>query len=229
MMPKPPAKTASAGDVREFLQRSRNLQRFSAGRSNLIFAIDATASRQPTWDLACSLQAEMFRSSESLSNLRIQLAYYRGLGELKLGSWDSDANSLAAQMSRVRCEAGITQIGRLLRAVLKQQSQCQARALVFIGDAIEEAVQPLHDLAGKCRLHSLPLFMFQEGSDSRVKTQFSAMAKLSGGAYEKFDHHSAQRLRELLGAVARYAAGGRAALSNDQSASARRLLSQLEE
>lgn len=228
-MSRPPAERASSSDVRAFLGRAKTLQRFSAGRARLIFAIDATASRQPTWDLACELQASMFSASAAVGTLAIQLAYYRGLGELHFGSWDSDTAVLAQQMSRVHCAAGRTQIARLLRAALKQQSQASARALVFIGDAVEEQSTALYDLAGKCRLQGLPLFLFQEGDDPHVTRCFSQMAKLSGGACERFDHRSAQRLADLLQAVARYAAGGRAALENSKHSADRKLLSQLSE
>src|SRR5687767_13374539 len=34
--------------------------RASSGRGRLLFAMDATASREPTWDLACAIQGEMF-------------------------------------------------------------------------------------------------------------------------------------------------------------------------
>lgn len=226
-MPRPPVKQASSGDVRAFLQRAKSVQRFSGGRSRLLFAMDATASRQPTWDLACELQADMFRATGDLASLAIQLAYYRGLGELHLDDWQSDAATLAKRMSQVQCAAGRTQIARLLRAVLKQQPTVSARALVFIGDAVEENGAALQDLAGQCRIQSLPLFIFQEGNDPQAKHCFEKMAKVSGGAYEHFDHNSAQRLRDLLGAVARYAAGGRKALESHPSAGAQRLLQQL--
>ncbi|MFT4767702.1 MAG: hypothetical protein ACI8RN_000831 [Glaciecola sp.] len=226
-MPRPPAEQASSGEVRAFLQRARSVQRFSAGRSRLLFAIDATASRQPTWDLACELQADMFRATGDLSSLAIQLAYYRGLGELHLDDWQSDAPTLAKRMSQVQCAAGRTQIARLLRAVLKQQSAVNAKALVFIGDAVEENGTVLQELAGQCRLQSLPLFIFQEGNALDARHCFEKMAKISGGAYEYFDHQSAQRLRDLLGAVARYAAGGRKALESNPTAGAQRLLKQL--
>jgi hypothetical protein len=98
---------------------------------------------------------------------------------------------------------------------------------VFIGDAVEEPPQRLEELAGQCRLHGLPLFMFQEGQDPAVRAVFQAMAQLSAGAFSHFDASSAQRLRELLGAVARYASGGRAALEHSPNAGARILLEQL--
>jgi hypothetical protein len=129
-------------------------------------------------------------------------------------------------MSRVTCAAGRTQIARLLKRVLAD-SGSSARALVFIGDAVEEPASQLEELAGQCRLRCLPLFLFQEGADPQVRSVFQSMARLSGGAYSRFDTDSAARLRELLGAVARYAAGGRAALENSAGAAARALLEQL--
>jgi hypothetical protein len=214
--------------VRAFLQRARSLQTFNTGRPRLLFAIDATASRQPTWDLACELQADMFRATADVASLAIQLAYYRGLGELHLGNWQGDAENLARKMSEVHCAAGRTQIARLLRAALKQQGSAKARAMVFIGDAMEENAAELRDLAGKCRLQSLPLFVFQEGEDAAVQQTFREMARISGGAYARFDQRSAAMLRDLLSAVARFAAGGRAALEGSPNASAQRLLEQLQ-
>ena len=226
-MPRAPAKTAPGGNVQAFLSRAKTLRRFSAGRARLLFAIDATASRQPTWDLACELQADMFPSSADVGSLAVQLAFYRGLGELHFDDWQGDAQALAERMSRVSCAAGRTQIGRLLSVALKRQSSAAARALVFIGDAVEEAPGPLEELAGRCRIHSLPLFLFQEGDDPSVRRVFENLARISGGAYSRFDAGSAARLRELLGAVARYAAGGRAALESSSSPGARLLLEQL--
>lgn len=225
-MARTPAKQ-SQQDVQAFLQRARNVQRFQAGRARLIFAMDATASRQPTWDLAMALQADMFRASADVAPLAVQLAYYRGLGELNFDHWQADTTALANRMSEVHCAAGRTQIARLLRRALKQQPKAQARALVFIGDAVEEATGTLVKLAGECRLQSLPLFLFQEGADPAAARCFAEMARVSGGASERFDASSAKRLAELLGAVARYAAGGRAALENSTSSGARLLLDQL--
>jgi hypothetical protein len=226
-MPRTPAERTSRGEVQAFLSRAKNLRRFSAGRARLLFAIDATASRQPTWDLACELQADMFRSSADVGALMVQLAYYRGLGELHFGDWQGDTQALAESMSRVHCAAGRTQIGRLLKGALERQAGAAARALVFIGDAVEEPAAGLEELAGRCRIHSLPLFLFQEGSDPETQRVFQSLARISGGAYSRFDASSADRLRELLGAVARYAAGGRAALEASGSQGARLLLEQL--
>ena len=79
--------------------------------ARLIFAIDATASRQPTWEMATKLTAEMF---QAVGGLELQLVYYRGEREFVASRWMSDATSLTAAMSCVRCDAGPTQIGRVL-------------------------------------------------------------------------------------------------------------------
>src|SRR5258707_8615943 len=52
-----------------------------SGRGRIIFALDATMSRQETWDTACKLQAEMFREDAAGGGRQFQLVFYRGDGE----------------------------------------------------------------------------------------------------------------------------------------------------
>ena len=118
-------------------------------------------------------------------------------------------------MSAVRCEGGYTQIERLLNHALQEHGQEPVKALVFIGDALEENPDAVCGKAGRAGIAGLPLFMFQEGHDPAVEQTFRTMARLSGGAYARFDHSSASELAELLGAVARYAAAGRGGLLED--------------
>ncbi len=226
-MNKPPSRRASSTEVAQFLQKSRAITEFVERRPRLLFAIDATASRQPTWDSACHLQQEMFRATRSVAQLAVQLCYYRGFREFRASKWLTDTEALAGLMGRVRCEGGHTQIGRLLRHAKKEHSKTPIRALVFIGDAIEESPDTLCDLAGQCGMVKLPLFLFQEGRHKRVESTFRSMARLSGGAYARFDANSAAALSELLGAVASFAAGGCAALEKQGNKSAKLLLQQL--
>ena len=65
-------------------------------RGRLIFAMDATASREPTWDHACHIQGEMFRETQALGGLEIQLIYYRGFGECKASPWVARSERAAA-------------------------------------------------------------------------------------------------------------------------------------
>ena len=189
--------------------------------------MDATASRQPTWDSASQVQQEMFRATGTLSTLAVQLAYYRGFHGFFASPWLTDSDQLAQLMATVRCEGGHTQIARLLRHAHTEHRKMAMRAVVFIGDAVEESPDTLCDLAGQCGLLKLPLFLFQEGRSRKVEETFRSMARLSGGAYARFDSSSASALAALLGAVAQFASGGRAALQNSSGDSARLLLQQL--
>lgn len=226
-MAKLPSRKSSTGEIAAFLNKTRAISEFVERQPRLLFAIDATASRQPTWDRACQQQAAMFHATSRVARLSVQLCYYRGFNELRASRWLDDSAELAKLMGRVRCEGGHTQIARLLRHALAEHRKRPIRALVFIGDAMEESADTLCNLAGQCGLLKLPLFLFQEGGDSAVQRTFQSMARLSGGAWARFDSGSAEHLASLLGAVASYAAGGRAALENRTGQSAKLLLEQL--
>jgi hypothetical protein len=226
-MAKPPARRSSSQDIDRFLQHSRTITEFVSRQPRLLFAIDATASRQPTWNQARRVQQEMFTAAGAAASLAVQLAYYRGFREFSASPWLTDSQQLSQLMARVQCEGGHTQIARLLRHALAEHGKQPLRALVFIGDAVEENPDTLCELAGQCGLRQLPLFLFQEGRQRAVEHTFRSMARISRGAFARFDSNSASALAALLGAVARYAAGGRAALENSSRDSDRLLLQQL--
>ena len=182
------------------------------GHGRLIFGLDATMSRQPTWDLACQLQAEMFEAAAATGGLAIQLVYYRGLGECRASPWMDDARKLGAMMARIDCQGGRTQIGRVLRHAAREAGEAPVSALVFVGDAMEEMLDQLCAEAGPLALRGVPAFMFQEGRDPGVERAFREIARLTRGAWCRFDAGAAAELRALLRAVAAYAAGGARAL-----------------
>ena len=200
----------------------------------LIFALDATASRQPTWDRACQLQAEMFRAVPA--GLDVQLVYYRSLNECRASRWVSSGERLAQLMSRIKCQAGVTQIGRVLAHAGREAEKAKVRAMVFIGDAMEENIDELAAAAGPLRFLGVPVFMFHELPNTDhaakkigkpVEQAYREIAHLTRGAYWRFDAGAAQQLAELLGAVAAYAAGGVKALSGRTDAATMKLLEQL--
>ncbi len=213
----PSASPASSGaEVDAFLRKvARAPAVHKPGeRGRLIFAMDATASREPSWDRACHIQGEMFKQTAALGGLEIQLVYYRGFGECKVSPWVANSNDLLKRMTAVMCLAGHTQIGKVLKHALKESKKRKVGALVFVGDSIEEDIDRLGHLAGELGLLGLPCFMFHEGQDPLARMAFQQIARLSGGAYCPFDATSAQQLRDLLSAVAVYAAGGRKALAD---------------
>jgi hypothetical protein len=225
-----PDRPGSSAAVAAFLRQVEQMPAVrpaSGRRGRLVFAIDATASRQPTWDRACQLQGEMFQATGELGGLAVQLAYFRGFGEFAATPFLADAADLARRMSGVRCLGGQTQILRMLRHTLDETRREKVNAMVLVGDAVEEPVDPLCHAAGELGLRGTPVFVFHEGADRRAGEAFRQVAKVGGGAYAPFDADSAEALRDLLRAVAVFAAGGRAALARLAGPAARRIAGQL--
>ena len=209
-------KTSSQNEVDAFVRNLAAAPAPSQGasRGRLIFAMDATASREPTWDRACHLQAEMFQETSALGGLDVQLVYFRGFRECRASKWVSSSQDLVDKMVKVRCAGGLTQLNRVLKHAHKEAENQRVNALVYVGDAFEENVDRVSDTAGRLGLLGLRCFMFHEGRDPAAARAFRQVAALTGGAYCAFDAGSAQQLRDLLSAVAVYAAGGRPALED---------------
>jgi hypothetical protein len=203
--------------------------------------LDATGSREPTWDMATQLQGQMFEEAARIGGLDVQLVYYRGSGEVRQSQWFSDPHDLISQMGKIKCMAGATQIARVLRHIRAEHECEKVNAAIFIGDAVEEHPRELYDAAANL---GVPMFMFQEGDGEviylnqrgeiaggyppqKVEQVFREIARLSGGAYGKFDAGAARQLAELLRAVAAFAVGGIAALADQGTDSARKLLGQM--
>jgi hypothetical protein len=202
-------------------------------RGRLIFGLDATASREATWNVARDLQAKMFREAAPYGRLDVQLAYYRGSDECKATKWLSSGDELARLMNKIDCRAGRTQIGRILQHTLRENEKAPVQALTFIGDACEEEVDTLASLAGEFGAAGVPIFMFQEGRDTAVRRAFRLLALKSGGAYFELNPDKIDLLAEQLGAVARLAVGDVEALGRITGTAAlisgiRRLMSVIE-
>lgn len=210
---KPAPLRSDPGDVAAFLRAASSLKQDSAGRGRLILALDATMSRQPTWDLACALQAEMFDAAAGTDRLAIQLVYFRGHDECRASRFVGNAAALKELMLKIDCRGGHTQIGKVLSHTLKATAKDKVAALVYIGDALEEAIDDLADKAGRLGLHGVPVFVFQEGVDPIAERGFREIARLSRGAWFRFDRSAAATLSRLLASVAVYAAGGVKALA----------------
>ena len=215
-MTKLPAKPASSKEVAAFLAKVKSMPVVRAGGQGgrLIFALDATASREPMWDEACKLQGEMFLATQGLGPLEVQLAWYRGLGEFDASAFVGNSSALVGRMREVACAAGETQIGRVLDHAAAETRRRKVNALVFVGDAMEEGLDGLARRAGELGLLGVPCFMFLEGKDPVARAAFERIARLTGGAFCPFDAGSARTLRDLLAAVATFAVGGRVALED---------------
>jgi hypothetical protein len=223
------AAPASRAEIDAFLHQVSALGP-ATERGRLIFGLDATMSRQPTWDQACRLQADMFREASSVGGLAIQLIYYRGLAECRASPWIAEPARLGSLMSGIDCRGGQTQIAKVLAHARREHDRAKVAALVFVGDAMEEELDELCARAGDLGLRNVRAFMFQEGYDPVCEQAFREIARLTGGAYCRFAPGAAHELAELLRAAAAYAAGGMkalAALEGRRGAGAVRLIEQL--
>src|ERR1044072_2399665 len=180
----PQAGTSSSEDVAAFVAKARALSPHAPGaKGRLIFALDATMSRQPTWDMACALQADMFRETAALGSLDIRLVYYRGYNECRATGWIPDSARLATVMSKIDCRGGDTQIGKVRGEARREAVASGVRAVVFVGDAMEERVDELCAKAGELGMLKVPVFMVQEGHDDVAEKAFREIARLTGGAW----------------------------------------------
>jgi hypothetical protein len=217
------------------------LEKTRRNRARLAFAVDATSSREFTWDMAAQRQNEMFEEAAKIGGLEVQLVWYRGIDECSHTPWTTDTCELAAQMSRIRCAAGSTKITCVLKHIRAEHQREKIDAAIFIGDAIEELRGALYDAAAGL---GVPVFLFQEGNGlagyvdqygglalddppQTVEHVFREIARLTGGAYGRFNAGAARQLGELLRAVAAFAVGGVGALADQNTAAARKLLGQM--
>ena len=226
----PPARREGGSAVDAFVEAAKLAPApIVSGRGRLIFALDATMSRQPTWDMAQALQGRMFEAAARLGGLDVQLAYFRSLNECRVTNFVSGGAGLAELMSRISVQGGATQLRRVLAHTRDEARRAPVGVLVFVGDAMEERIDPLLATAAELALAGVKAFMFQEGEDPAARRAFKEIARLTGGAYETFNAGAAARLEALLRAAAVYAAGGRTALAAhaDHDGAARALLEQM--
>lgn len=213
-----------------FINQVNSLPQVHTAGGRLMFALDATASRQASWDQACQLQSELFLATRELGGLSVQLCYYRGFGEFHATPWINDTRELLRQMNGVSCLGGHTQIRKVFNQAITETRVRPVRAVILVVDSCEEDADHLCQKAGELGMLNTPVFIFHEGQDAEAENVFQQICKLSGGAYTPFDSRSPDILRDLLAAVAVYASGGRKALehfSNSQGQHIKRLTQQL--
>jgi hypothetical protein len=225
--PAPSPAKSSHSEIEAFLKDVKAVTPGPGPRGRLIFSLDATMSRQPTWDAAMKLQAEMFDETGKVGGLDVQLVYYRGFGECRASKWVGNTKALRDLMTGIDVRGGHTQIAKIVSHARRETQKERVQAVVFVGDAFEESVDGVCAKAGQLGLLGVPMFLFQEGRNPDVERTFREIARLTGGAYARFDQNAAGQLAALLRAVAAYAAGGRNALISHRGSVARLLLEQL--
>ncbi len=209
-----PTNRSSSKDIAAFLDVAAKTPTLAQVKGRLIFAIDATMSRQPAWDVATEIQSDMFDVAQAIGGLAVQLVYFRGRGEFEASEWTTTPSALAARMRRVSTRSGFTQLRRVLVHAAEEARRTKVGALVYVGDCFEENPDMVAKEAGALALLGVPAFMFHEGDDPTAASMFKEVARLTQGVYAHFDAGTARQLRDLLRAAAVYATGGGLALKD---------------
>ena len=136
------------------------LDKMRRNRGRLIFALDATGSREPTWDMATQLQAQMFEEAARIGGLDVQLFITAAATKSGNRRGSPMPHELVSRMGKIKCMAGATKIARVLRHIRTEHEREKIGAAIFIGDAVEEQPSELYDAAANL---GVPIFMFQEG------------------------------------------------------------------
>jgi hypothetical protein len=175
-------------------------------RPRLVFAVDATASREPAWAAARQVTDALVKALPG--ELDVALAVHGGSRVHTFTAFTSDARTLRDLAAGVDCHAGMTRLLPILAASLKRQA---VRVVIYIGDVFEESLPQGRQLADQMGAQGIKLIVLHDTADRSARRDaevFWDLAKRTGGCVLPFDATASGRLRDILSAVAVYAVGG---------------------
>ena len=178
----------------------------ATSRPRLVFAVDATASREPAWAAAREVTDALVKALPG--ELDVALAVHGGSRVHTFTAFTSDARTLRDLAAGVDCHAGMTRLLPILAASLKRQA---VRVVIYIGDVFEESVPQGRQLADQMGAQGIKLIVLHDTADRSARRDaevFWDLAKRTGGCVLPFDASASGRLRDILSAVAVYAVGG---------------------
>ncbi|MCZ4262315.1 hypothetical protein O4G76_15855 [Limimaricola sp. G21655-S1] len=181
--------------------------------------IDATGSREHSWEQAQTAQLRMFKDLAGLKALQLRLLEFGG-GKLSDYGWQGDALKVAKKMTAVRCRQGLTQFIPALEAFANDKTKTDA--LILIGDAFEECSNVVLMPTCTLRNRGSRVFCFREGDDPVAASAFNSIAEATGGRSIKLGDQLP--LSDLCSGAALLTAGGQDALKRLPNAKARQLL-----
>ena len=218
MVPEPDTEVAVATPLGGLLARIRTvLQQLLPGlppavtdevptRPRLVFAFDATASREPAWATARQVTDALFKVLPG--ELDVALAVHGGSLLHTFTDFTDNANTLRDRAAGIRCLAGFTRMLPILARSLKRPG---VRVVVYIGDVFEESLGRGRKLADEMAARGTKLIVLHDTSDDDARRYgeiFQDLARRTGGCVLPFDINAPDKLRDLLAAVAVYAVGG---------------------
>jgi len=194
----------------------------AARRPRLVFAVDATASREATWRSAQQITNKMFGVIPDA--LDVALAVHGGGDVHTFTAFSADVGEFGKRAAAVTCRSGTTRLGDIMTRTLEAGG---VRVMSYIGDAFEEDVDEVLDLAARFRLRGIQAVMLADGADGDTLAVFEQIAERTGGAVLDFRSGDLDLMGELLAGVASLAIGGRRLLEAQTTAGARLLITHL--
>ena len=156
------------GEVDAFLRQVAAMPaaRPAAGRGRLIFAMDATASREPSWDRACRIQGEMFEATAASGRpRRCNWSSIAASTNARRAGGSPIRASLHRAMRAVFCVGGETQIARVLRHAL-DRGEGRTGQRAGLRRRRDGGIARRADRAGgRAGLLGVPVFLFHEGGN----------------------------------------------------------------
>jgi hypothetical protein len=208
------------------------------GTPRVILAL-ANHAQTAGWDRAKVLQREMFQAAAG-SGLAMKFAFYgadnaAGVGRCRITTrWITDAGDMAGVMDRAECNCGCyVNIRDVLGQAVKEAEDRPLRAVIIVGDAFHDDPDDLDEAAicaNQLRRAGTRVFLMQLGDDLITTRRLQYLARISGGAYFRFDPRTQERqFSEMLKAVSAYAAGGEEAVKMTGGQAATLLLQHLKQ
>jgi hypothetical protein len=174
-------------------------------KPRLVFAIDATASRDRAWEAAKQVTDCIFRAAPG--GIEVALAVHSGGKLARFSPFHPHVDNIRDEAAGVACVAGPTRMLDIMEETLRRTG---VKALVYIGDCFEEDMERGLAVAERLGLRGIKLVVLHDTTTGGTGSggAFRMMAARAGGLVLPFDMSSLDRLADALSAVGAYVAGG---------------------
>src|SRR5262249_42721485 len=191
------------------------------------------------WDRAKVLQRAVFKAAAG-SGLEMKFAFYggddaAGVRRCRITTrWITDPDDMAAVMDRAECSCGCyVNIRDVLAQSVKEAEERPLRAVIIVGDTFHDDPDGLDEAAisaNRLRRAGARVVLVQLGDDLNTARRLQYLARVSGGAYFRFDPRTQERqFSEMWKAVSAYASGGEEAVKMTGGQAAPLLLQHLKQ
>jgi hypothetical protein len=163
--------------------------------SRVLLAL-ANHAQTTGWDRAKVLQRKMFLAAAS-SGLEMKFAFYgadnaAGVRHCRITTrWITDPDDMAGVIDRAECNCGCyVNIRDVLAQAVKENEGRPLRAVIIVGDAFHDDPDGLDEAAicaNQLRRAGTRVFLMQLGDDLITARRLQYLARISGGAYFRFD------------------------------------------